>query len=229
MTVRSTDESGPRLAPSEIVERLVAAATRVLADEGPSQIKARSVAEAAGVSTTAMYYHVGGIPELLQAVADSGFRDLDRVFAELITHGDPVADLFTMALAARDVAQGNPHLYDLMFGLSARGSYRPPGLRTSSRIADRSVIFQSVYSRLVEACSRLLESGRIRPEDPEIVAAQLWSCVHGFVGLELRGQFSSSPDPVRQILLPMTANIIVALGDNRERAYASEASALSRP
>lgn len=226
MATRSADASASRPAPSEIVGRLVDAATRLLADEGPSAIKARSVADAAGVSTTAVYYHVGGIPELLQVVVDKGFRDLDRAFATLAPHGDPVAELFTMALAARDVAQSNPHLYDLMFGLSSRGTYRPPGHRTSGGSADRSEAFQSVYNHLVEACTRLLESGRIRPEDPEIVAGQLWSSVHGFVSLELGGQFSAFPDPVRQILLPMTANIIVALGDSRERAYASEASIL---
>lgn len=228
MTTRSADRPAPRLAPAEIVVALIDAATRLLAEEGPSAIKARSVADAAGVSTTAVYYHVGGIPELLQAVADKGFRDLDVAFGALAPHKDPVAELFTMAMATRDVAQSNPHLYDLMFGLSSRGSYRPPGHRAAGGAAGRSEAFQSVYTHLVEACTRLLESGRIRPEDPEIIASQLWSCVHGFISLELGGQFSTFNDPVRQILLPMTANIFVALGDSRERAYASEASILPR-
>ena len=40
-----------RLTPDQIVARLVEATTRLLAEEGPSEIKVRSVADAAQVST----------------------------------------------------------------------------------------------------------------------------------------------------------------------------------
>jgi hypothetical protein len=38
---------------------------------------------------------------------------------------DPIADLAVQALMCRRVARENPHLYDLMFGLSTRATYRP--------------------------------------------------------------------------------------------------------
>jgi len=75
---KPTRESATRLAREQITERLVDAATTLLAEKGPAEIKARSVAEAANVSTMAVYYLLGGLPELLQAVVDRGFRDLDR-------------------------------------------------------------------------------------------------------------------------------------------------------
>ncbi len=161
-----------RLTPQQTVERLVEAAATLLAEKGPSEIKARSVAEAAQVSTMAVYYHLGGLPEHLQAVVDKGFRDLDRAFDAVTPSEDPVVDLFAMALATRQLAQHNPHLYDLMFGLSTRGSYRP--LQTSSAGASgRSQAFQAAYTHLVQACARLVHSGRIRTdENPEIVAGQ---------------------------------------------------------
>ena len=189
-----------RLTPQQTVERLVEAAATLLAEKGPSEIKARSVAEAAQVSTMAVYYHLGGLPELLQAVVDKGFRDLDRAFDAVTPSEDPVVDLFAMALATRQLAQHNPHLYDLMFGLSTRGSYRP--LQTSSAGASgRSQAFQAAYTHLVQACARLVHSGRIRTdENPEIVAGQLWSSVHGFVTLELADHFAQFKDPVRQVL-----------------------------
>jgi AcrR family transcriptional regulator len=228
MTTQPTGGPAARLSPGEIIGRLVDAATRLLAEKGPGEIKARSVAEAAGVSTTAVYYHVGGMPELLEAVADSGFRELALAFDAVATDGDPVTQLFAMALATREVAQRNPHLYDLMFGLSSRGSYRPPGPRSTGGTG-RSEAFQAVYEQLVRACERLLDSGRVdTDESPEGVASQLWSCVHGFVSLEIGGQFSVFPDPVRQVLLATTVNIFVALGDRRERAFQSEEILLNK-
>jgi hypothetical protein len=80
----------------------------------------------------------------------------------------------------------------------------------------------------VRACGLLVLSERIRvDEDPEIVAAQLWSCVHGFVTLELGGHFSRIPDTVHQILQAMTVNVVVGLGDTAERAEGSHVRAIN--
>ena len=211
-----------RSARAQIAEQLVDAAIQLLATDGPSEIKARSVAEAAQVSTSAVYYHLGGLPELLQAVVDRGFVELGRAFDSVPPSGDPVADLFKMALATRRLAQSNPHLYDLMFGLSTRGSYRPSEPR---RVDGRSEAFQAAYAHLVQACTRLVQSGRVRAgEDPELVADQLWTCVHGFVTLELGGHFGHLRNPVHERLQPLTVCVFVGHGDTAERATASHDS-----
>jgi AcrR family transcriptional regulator len=219
-------ESAPRLAPEQAIERLVAAATTLLAEKGPSEIKARAVAEAAQVSTIAVYYHLGGLPELFQAVIDKGFRDLGQAFVTAPPSDDPVTALFAMALATRRFAQNNPHLYDLMFGLSTRGSYRPLQAARSGTGA-RSEEFQTAYAHLVQACVRLAQSGRVRrDEDPASIAPQLWSAVHGFVTLELGDHFAQFEDPVREVLQPMMVNLIVGLGDTGELCQASHTVAL---
>lgn len=213
-----------RMSRGQALDQLVEATIRLLAHKGPSEIKARSVAEAAGVSTSAVYYHVGGLPELLQAVVDRGFSDLDAAFQSLPTTADPVSDLFRMALATRNLAQQNPHLYDLMFGLSTRGTYRPLGSRATNR---RSDAFQTAYADLTSACGRLLESSRVRPADnPALVADKLWSCVHGFVTLELGGHFTDRNDPVRDVLMATTVDLFVGMGDLADRAIASHMSVL---
>ncbi|HEX7824230.1 MAG TPA: WHG domain-containing protein [Mycobacterium sp.] len=219
-------EAATRLTREQIVERLVEAAITLLAEEGPSEIKARSVTEAAGLSTTAVYYHLGGLRELFQAVVDKGFRDLSRAFITTLENDDPVTTLFAMALACRRFAQDNPHLYDLMLGLSTRGSYRP--LRTAhSGASGRSEEFQAAYAHLVQACARLVRSGRLRLDnDPEVIAPQLWSAVHGFVTLELGDHFAQFPDPVGQVLRPMMVSVLVGLGDTIESAEASHTAAV---
>lgn len=216
-------EVATRLDREQAVTQLVAAAITLLADEGPTAIKARTVAEAAGLSTIAVYHHLGGLPELIQAVVDRGFKDLGDAFLHAPANDDPVTALFAMALEARAFAKANPHLYDLMFGLSTRGSYRP----AASTDRGRSDNFEKAYTHLVEGCSRLVASGRIKPdEEPAMIAPQLWSAVHGFVTLELGGHLDHLDDPVRQIFSPMMANIAVGLGDDPKSAAASNAAAM---
>ena len=80
-------------ASSDVPARLVQATIQLLAESGPSAIKARTVASASGLSTMVVYSHFGGIPELLNAVIDEGFRRLAQVFSEGPITDDPVADL----------------------------------------------------------------------------------------------------------------------------------------
>src|SRR3954467_12899309 len=104
--------------PDGVPERLVEAAIRLLAEQGPSAIKARTVASATGLSTMVVYSHFGGIPELTRAVIDRGFKELEAAFSQLPATDDPIADLAVLALTCRRVARDTPPLYDLMLGLS---------------------------------------------------------------------------------------------------------------
>ena len=61
-----------------VPERVVQATIRLLAEQGPSAIKARTVASASGLSTMAVYHHFGGIAELMGAVADHGLQEFDH-------------------------------------------------------------------------------------------------------------------------------------------------------
>jgi AcrR family transcriptional regulator len=202
-------------------ERVVQATIRLLAEQGPSAIKARTVASASGLSTMAVYHHFGGIAELMRAVVDHGFKELDTAFSQVPVTEDPLADLFAMALTTRRVARENPHLYDLMFGLSTRRATYRPLPESDVRRSGRSPAFRGAYAHLSEACARLVSSGRVRQQEPEAIAAQLWSFVHGCITLELAEHFFEFDDPVAQVLLPMGVNLAVGLGDNRERAQSS--------
>jgi AcrR family transcriptional regulator len=210
--------------PDGVPERVVQATIRLLAEQGPSAIKARTVASASGLSTIAVYHHFGGIAELIRAVADQGFKELDRAFSQVPVTKDPIADLFALALTCRRVARDNPHLYDLMFGLSTRATYRPLS-DADVRLSGRSPAFQGAYLHITQACERLMRSGRVRQQEPEVLAAQLWSFVHGYITLELAEHFVEFDDPVAQVLVPMGVNLAVGLGDKRERAQASHEAA----
>ncbi|GAB2936045.1 TetR/AcrR family transcriptional regulator [Rhodococcus aerolatus] len=204
-------------------ERVLRAAAEVLRTQGPAQLKARVVADKAGESTTAIYYHFGGVPELVAALVERAFTELRDTYTGIAADvGDPVAQLFAMALCTRDVAVADAHLYDLMFGLSTRGTYRAqPSDR--ARPSDR---FAECYALLEGACRRLVDSGRLQPITPAAVAAELWSAVHGFVTLEAAGQFAGHVDPLVTVLRPLCTRIVVGMGDSPDRARDSAATAV---
>jgi AcrR family transcriptional regulator len=206
--------------PADVPTRLVEATIRLLAEQGPSAIKTRTVATASGLSTMVVYSHFGGVPELLGAVIDEGFRRLAAAFERVPVTDDPVADLCSMALETRRSARANPHLYDLMFGLSMRATYRPAKEPCTSP-GGRSTSFQCVYGLVTDACARLVGSGRVGDHDPAVLAGQLWSMVHGFVTLELSDHFTRFEDPAASILLPLGTQLVIGLGDDPARARAS--------
>jgi hypothetical protein len=55
-------------------------------------------------------------------------------------------------------------------------------------------------------------------QNPEVVALQLWSCVHRFVTLELGDHFAQFTDPVGQVLQSSMVTLLVGLGDTAELA-----------
>lgn len=214
-------------APPDIRTRLVEAAIRLLAEHGPSEVKARSVASEAGLSTMGVYSHFGGLPELLQAVADEGFRRQAAYFSLAQLSDDPMTNLCAMAFACRDFAQRNPHLYDLMFGLSIQGRYSLSRSTTEPSSSARSPAFGVSYAYLHDQCARLVETHCIRDTHPVLVAAQFWSALHGFIMLELGGHFADVPDPGADILVPMCVNLVVGLGATRDLAESSAAAAMA--
>jgi AcrR family transcriptional regulator len=201
-------------------DRLVEAAVRLLAEQGPAAVQARQLVREVGASTMAVYHYFGGMPQLLAAVIDEGFRRLDARLAAVSATDDPVTDIGRLALAYRDAAQENPHLYDLMFGLSAPGGHRPEqhGLPVTSE----SSASQRAYGHLVDAADRAIRAGRIQDQDPVHVAAQLWSILHGYVTLELAGHFNQL-DGLTQVFIPMGINLLVGLGDTPDRVARSAA------
>ncbi|MNS98222.1 TetR/AcrR family transcriptional regulator [Cupriavidus lacunae] len=207
--------------------RLVEAAIRLLAANGPSEVKARSVSSEAGLSTMGVYTYFGGVPELLQAVADEGFGRQAAIFARVAITDDPMTDLCAMALACRDFARCNPHLYDLMFGLSIHGRYSPSRGTPASESKERSAAFTASYSYLLRECARLVDTNCVRKIDPDLIAAQLWSTLHGFIMLELGGYFVAFADPASEVLVPMCVNLIVGLDADRKSAESSAAAAIA--
>jgi AcrR family transcriptional regulator len=198
-------------------DRLLAAAIRLLASDGPDALQARRLATEVGMSTMAVYTHFGGMGQLIMEVMREGFIRFGRRMEEVPRSDDPVADLLGLGLAYRDHALDNPQLYRLMFGVTPpRGRQGGKDLVVAT-IANDLPEGQAAFAQLVTTVTRVIEAGGTCEEEPASAAAQIWSAIHGYVLLEIAGFFGDG-DPVERYLLPLGTKLAVGIGASPEHA-----------
>jgi AcrR family transcriptional regulator len=207
-------------------EGLIEAGLRLLERDGLEALQARKVAAEIGSSTMAVYTHFGGMTGLLDAIAREAFARFAQALTEVPQSDDPVADFFAMGIGYRGFALENPQRYQLIFGISS------PEAITRNRAditVTGSVTYLSEHSRsfdaLLNAVRRMIAAGRIRDDDEVAIAGRLWSLVHGAVMLEMAGYFGHEGHGLIQILGPLTVDVLVGMGDDREKATQSMVAA----
>ncbi|MGV4983294.1 TetR/AcrR family transcriptional regulator [Streptomyces sp. NPDC001709] len=162
----------PRTNDEAVKERLVACATEMLATGSRESVTVRSVAAAAGASTTAVYSLFGGKDGLIGAVRDRAVAGLFQELSAVPTSDDPLADLYALAIAYRLWGRGHSHLYTVLFG--GAQSFDPSG----------TVGTHDPVRPLIAAIDRAVTSSVLAGEATSI-ALSLWVTLHGLVMLEL--------------------------------------------
>jgi len=97
---------------------LVNIGTQLLNTKGMSGISLREIARTIGVGHNAPYRHFKNKQELLEAIAEAGFRKLlaRNTRLELEFANDPEVQLFESAMHIIIMAAEQPNLFQLMFG-----------------------------------------------------------------------------------------------------------------
>lgn len=198
--------------------RLLDAAIRLLAADGPEALQARRLAAEVGMSTMAVYTHFGGMSQLMTEVMREGFIRFGRRMQEVPRGDDPVADLLGLGLAYRDHALGNPQLYRLMFGVTSPRARVGGKDSTVATVANALPEGQAAFAQLVAAVTRVIEAGGTSDEEPASAAAQIWSAIHGYVLLEIAGFFGDDGEGVERFLMPLGTKLAVGIGADPEHA-----------
>ena len=238
--MQPTSDSGP----PDPRERILAAALRLLDEAGPEALQARRVAAAVGSSTMVVYTHFGGMQQLIDAVALEGFRRFGAALKSTASSSDPMADLFEQALAYREFALANPHLYRLMFGVSETRRHSVAGMQPDAPVEQIAPVLEgavptelgqvayAAFQALLVAVDRVGNSHRIVMSDPQpepyAVSLQLWSALHGYVMLETAGYFGPGGHGIDLVLSALIRTLAVGMGDEPAAAAASWATALER-
>ena len=185
MVYRRQDRpSGPALRPL-----LVAAARQLVEQKGPHDLSAREASRMVGASDMASIAHFpDGLPELLAAVAISGFEMM-----EVALDAPPLAS--TPAKRIRDVL----HRY-VRFGLENANLYRAMFFsRLADKLGSHSMadwstqrggdtymallqVKAAAFGRFVEPMRALRAEGMLRSKRPEDAGKAAAALAHGLVG-----------------------------------------------
>ena len=214
---------------SDVREQLVEGGIRLLEAGGPQSLSVRNLAAEVGTSTMAVYTHFGGMTGVIDAIAVEVFARFTKALTEVEQTDDPVTDFFVMVNAYRDFALANPQRYSLIFG--TRSPETLTGYRTDLTVtgnptdqADPAASFEALRN----VVRRMIAAGRIRDDAEPAIAGRLWSLTHGGVMLEMAGFFGHEGHGLTQILAPLTVDVLVGMGDDRERTNQSLATAAAR-
>jgi AcrR family transcriptional regulator len=168
----------PKVHDEKLRARLLERAGKLVSDGGADALSLRTLARDCETSTTAVYALFGGKNGLLTALFDDAFEQLGRRIGTLPPAADALDDLVRTALAYRDSALDDPHLFDLMFA----------GPTLLSAEAARRTVVGTALGPLRAAAERAVEEKALRPgTDTALVSLTLWTTVHGWAALQLRG------------------------------------------
>jgi AcrR family transcriptional regulator len=182
--MRETDTPAPRSAVRKAVDSppfgrpyhhgdlsraLVMAGRRILEAEGPAALSLRAVAREAGVSPAAPYHHFKDKSELLDAVADEGWRELSLALSRGRAVGaDAQSAMIEIGVAYVTFARQNPALYRLMYHAACNREMMP----------DHAKDADSAWWQVREA---IVEAGADPENEREMQLSQIaaWCNVHG--------------------------------------------------
>jgi AcrR family transcriptional regulator len=204
-----TASVSPRPADATARSRLLDAAARLLAEEGPAGLTVRRLGAEIGTSSMAVYTQFGGMDGLRSGVRIEGFRRLAEHLSGVPALDDPVAELAAIGFAYCANAIEYPNLYRVMF-LDAEVD------------AVEAAAGTATFDRMRAAVERCIATGRFRPADAEQLAIRLWATAHGFVSLELAGLLTAEECVAH--LVAIAVDLAVGFGDLPERAGHSVAA-----
>ncbi|WP_306231496.1 TetR/AcrR family transcriptional regulator [Agrococcus beijingensis] len=166
----------PRLHDEQLRQRLLEAATDLMASDGPD-FSLRPLVASVGTSTSAVYSLFGSRGELLEAITLRAARSfVDAQLAVDVVHVPE--RIPALAHAMRDWARGNATKFQVVFG-------RTEG---SAAIDDAR---ESTTEPLLHAVSAAIDVGYL-DGDAAIATQTIFAGVHGFITLELLGHYLGS-------------------------------------
>jgi AcrR family transcriptional regulator len=152
--------------------QIVAAARRLLEEDGPEALSMRNVAAEIGIRAPSLYEHVADKRALESAIIAAGLQEQGVALREAIAadvDGDP---LMALAQAWRRWAHAHPHVYALIY----------------MRDLDRSDTAVADAERAAGAALRQLCGGDV------VTSRVIWAYAHGMVNLELTDRFPPGTD-----------------------------------
>jgi AcrR family transcriptional regulator len=168
---------------------LLAAAERIIETEGAQAASVRTVADAIGTTTRAVYSVFGSKNGMLEALAARLFEMLSVAIDSCTPTDDPVADVVTISVDGfRRTALDHPALYALVFLRVV------PDLRLGSQFQEAS---SGAFGRLRSHLARLDDTDDLGGTSDLDAARSVHALTEGLATMELRGWLNGADDAER--------------------------------
>jgi AcrR family transcriptional regulator len=166
---------------AELREQILAAALRIIRDEGFGALTMRKIAEAVEYSAATLYLYFAGRDEIALALVRNGFEKLVAHMAPALHEEDPLLRVEAIGRAYLDFAQREPETYRLIFMENERFA-APIMLALKAQDGNAG---DTAFGLLLDTVQELIDHGIYRPLHAHAVAALLWSSLHGIAALKL--------------------------------------------
>ena len=163
-------------------EALISAGLETLSEQGVEGLSLRNVAKKIGVSHTAPYNHFSDKQALLAAISTAGHEQLHKKLLDTFEKFKDTSPniISEIAWAYLQFAMDNPAKFKLMFSGALDEEREHPNYIA---ISQKNI---SLLEEIVVFCQG---RGQLPEGRMTVIAARLWSSVHGFAYLILEDQF----------------------------------------
>lgn len=165
----------------DLKNTLIQAGVEILSEEGVGALSLRKVAQRAGVSHNAPYFHFVDKQALIAAISTEGYRSLyeQLVIIRETYQPDPRRQLVEAAFMYLRFAQTSPAHFKVTFSNAVEREEAYPDL---VEMADNLI---GELIKIVDACQK---AGILHSAPVGAMAVSVWSAVHGFTSLFIDGQ-----------------------------------------
>ncbi|MBE1706693.1 MULTISPECIES: TetR/AcrR family transcriptional regulator [Mesorhizobium] len=171
---------------AELRSELVAAAHKLVQEEGYEGLTIRKLAKRVGYAPMSVYSYFADKQDILFALAEDAFETLARRIEEHPSD-DPVEALQAVMTEYAAFGLGNPNEYRTVFMTEKT---RPPEGQSFQEMHEANPAMKALITR-VEAC---VAAGKLHG-DPRAIATMLWAVGHGTISLLITFPFYPFGDP----------------------------------
>jgi AcrR family transcriptional regulator len=183
----------PRGAGGRLREEIIAAAARLIEEQGQDAVSLRAIARSAGITAPSIYAHFEDLDDVLEAVVANTFDALAGYLRRGVrAHTDPVGRLRGACHAYVAFGQEHPEQYAILFTRQVELS---PEI---DKTVD-SMLGAEAFAFLLDGIRDCVAAGKSRSTQPIEDATALWVALHGYVSL--RAAIPDYPWPPQDIML----------------------------
>ena len=198
---------------AELREQILAAARRIVTEEGFDALTMRKIADAIEYSAATIYLYFENREAIGLQLCHESFEHLVSYMAPAVQVADPLGRLLAIGRSYARFGIENPAEYRLLF--MTHSAFLEALFAAEREHPDPDDPGERAFQFVVDAVRVAGASGKLATDDPELIAEMLWSGVHGVVSLAItcKAALVSSVEDLAETMCRTLVRGISASGD----------------